>query len=65
MTTKKDIRRGEEKLPPTDCLLLSKDKNKKFIGLDDFEIIKVIGRGAFGKVLLVKKKDTGEAFAMK
>jgi len=26
---------------------------------------KVIGRGAFGKVMMVKKKDTGETFAMK
>ena len=31
----------------------------------DFEILKVIGRGAFGKVYLVQKKDTKEVFAMK
>ncbi len=33
--------------------------------IDDFDILKVIGRGAFGKVMLVEKKDTKEIFAMK
>lgn len=31
----------------------------------DFEPIKTIGRGAFGEVKLVQKKDTGQIFAMK
>jgi serum/glucocorticoid-regulated kinase 2 len=35
------------------------------ISNDNFENIKVIGRGSFGKVYLVKKKDSGEFFAMK
>lgn len=30
-----------------------------------FEKIRVIGRGAFGEVWIVRKKDTGEIFAMK
>jgi hypothetical protein len=38
---------------------------KSRMSLDDFEIIKMIGKGAFGEVLLVKKKDTGEILAMK
>eukprot|EP01125_Pyxidicula_operculata_P014765 TRINITY_DN4962_c0_g1_i1.p1 TRINITY_DN4962_c0_g1~~TRINITY_DN4962_c0_g1_i1.p1 ORF type:complete len:478 (-),score=153.15 TRINITY_DN4962_c0_g1_i1:239-1672(-) len=38
---------------------------EKKIGNDDFERIKVIGRGGFGKVLLVMKKDTGKVYAMK
>ena len=29
------------------------------IDKDDFKIIKVIGRGTFGKVFMVKKKDNG------
>ena len=33
--------------------------------LQDFLIRKVIGRGSFGKVFLVEKKDTKEVFAMK
>ncbi|XP_054256943.1 serine/threonine-protein kinase MRCK alpha-like isoform X2 [Macrosteles quadrilineatus] len=32
---------------------------------DDFEIIKVIGRGAFGEVCVVKMKGTDKVFAMK
>jgi len=40
--------------------LYSKDVN-----LHHFEILKVIGRGSFGKVFLVEKRDTGERFAMK
>lgn len=37
----------------------------KTINLNHFEIVKVIGRGSFGKVYLVQKKDTEEFFAMK
>jgi serine/threonine protein kinase len=33
--------------------------------IDDFIRIKQIGEGAFGKVMLVRQKDTGTAFAMK
>jgi serine/threonine protein kinase len=33
--------------------------------MDHFDIVKVIGRGSFGKVYLVKKKDDGKVFAMK
>ncbi|XP_064087873.1 LOW QUALITY PROTEIN: serine/threonine-protein kinase Genghis Khan-like [Macrobrachium nipponense] len=32
---------------------------------DDFEVIKVIGRGAFGEVCVVKLKGTEQVFAMK
>ncbi|KAL8183909.1 UNVERIFIED_CONTAM: hypothetical protein K2H54_001008 [Gekko kuhli] len=32
---------------------------------DDFEILKVIGRGAFGEVAVVRMKDTNKVFAMK
>lgn len=35
------------------------------VGLDDFIHLKVIGRGGFGRVLLVKKRDTGKVYAMK
>uniref|UniRef100_A0A8C5WER1 non-specific serine/threonine protein kinase n=1 Tax=Leptobrachium leishanense TaxID=445787 RepID=A0A8C5WER1_9ANUR len=32
---------------------------------EDFEIVKVIGRGAFGEVAVVKMKSSGKIFAMK
>lgn len=35
------------------------------LGVNDFEPLKVIGRGAFGEVRLVQKKDTGHIYAMK
>ena len=35
------------------------------LGVDDFEPIKVIGKGAFGEVRLVQKVDTGHVYAMK
>ncbi|MDP2434668.1 MAG: protein kinase [archaeon] len=35
------------------------------VGPNDFELLKVVGRGNFGKVLQVRKKDTGRIYAMK
>eukprot|EP00294_Goniomonas_avonlea_P006280 CAMPEP_0114559828 /NCGR_PEP_ID=MMETSP0114-20121206/11128_1 /TAXON_ID=31324 /ORGANISM="Goniomonas sp, Strain m" /LENGTH=462 /DNA_ID=CAMNT_0001745321 /DNA_START=12 /DNA_END=1400 /DNA_ORIENTATION=+ len=35
------------------------------VRIEDFFLLKVIGRGAFGKVMLVRKKDTKDLFAMK
>eukprot|EP01084_Bolivina_argentea_P106579 190688_1 len=33
--------------------------------VDDFTLLKVLGKGSFGKVLLVRKKDDNKIFAMK
>ena len=33
--------------------------------MNDFQLLKVIGKGGFSKVFLVRKKDTGLLFAMK
>lgn len=35
------------------------------VSLDDFDLLKVIGRGSFGKVMLVRKRSSGKIFAMK
>jgi serine/threonine protein kinase len=35
------------------------------ISKNDFAILKVIGRGSFGKVFMVKKRGTENVFAMK
>ena len=34
-------------------------KQGKNVSKNDFETISVIGKGSYGKVTLVKKKDTG------
>ena len=33
--------------------------------IDAFELLKVIGKGSFGKVMQVRKKDTGRIYALK
>lgn len=38
---------------------------KRTIGPDDFEILKLIGKGTFGQVFQVRKKDTKRIYAMK
>lgn len=35
------------------------------VGIEDFEVMKVVGQGAFGKVYQVRKKDNMEIYAMK
>lgn len=35
------------------------------LSVDDFDLLSVIGKGSFGKVLQVRKKDTGRIYAMK
>lgn len=35
------------------------------VGLEDFEFMKVVGQGAFGKVFQVRKRGTSEIYAMK
>ena len=33
--------------------------------MDDFDLKKIIGKGTFGKVYLVEKRDTHKRYAMK
>ena len=35
------------------------------VGLKEFALLKVVGKGSFGKVMQVRKKDTGRIYAMK
>ncbi len=39
--------------------------DKKHFGPNDFQILKLIGKGTFGQVYQVRKKDTGRIYAMK
>lgn len=99
VTTKQNIKNGENILPKSEFRCMTEDlyqdsgdagsdtmsqKSKKYneneikgkdraktlvgdksVSLKDFDIIKVIGRGSFGKVFLVQKKDDKQVFAMK
>ncbi|CAM9492144.1 unnamed protein product [Ectocarpus fasciculatus] len=38
---------------------------KRKVGLDSFKIVRVIGKGSFGKVFLVREKVAGDIYAMK
>lgn len=39
--------------------------SKERTSIEDFEIIKPISRGAFGRVFLARKRATGDLFAIK
>ncbi|ODV96770.1 hypothetical protein PACTADRAFT_40116 [Pachysolen tannophilus NRRL Y-2460] len=38
---------------------------KKSLTINDFDLLKVIGKGSFGKVMQVRKIDTGKIYALK
>ena len=42
-----------------------KTKKKRKPHLEDFNFLKVIGKGGFSNVLMVRKKDDGTIYAMK
>jgi len=41
------------------------NKQAKEMTVDDFQLLHTIGKGSFGKVLQVRKKDNGQIYAMK
>lgn len=54
---------GDEMLDEEEATIFS--KNKQTVTKDDFELLTVIGKGSFGKVMQVRKKDDGKIYAMK
>lgn len=52
---------GESVLSPTS----GEEGGRRGVSLEDFELIRVIGKGSFGKVTLVRKKQSGKFYAMK
>lgn len=80
-TTKADKKRGVTKIPSVEAAVnyrrteeakanrTSRAKTiystSQDVTLEDFTILKVLGRGSFGKVMMVRKNDSGELFAMK
>ena len=71
ITAKKDKKKNtsytkmDQKFSIDTKTIFSTHKTVKNVGVDDFKIIKVIGRGSYGKVCLVEFKQTKELFAMK
>jgi len=45
--------------------LYSRDKSNSNVSIGDFNLLKVLGRGAFGKVMMVEKRDTKQIYALK
>jgi serum/glucocorticoid-regulated kinase 2 len=44
----------------------SQSANNVYVSLSDFEVLKLLGKGSFGKVLLVRRKtDSSQLYAMK
>ncbi|KAI9671087.1 MAG: hypothetical protein M1831_005173 [Alyxoria varia] len=41
------------------------ENRQRSLKIDDFDLLKVVGKGSFGKVMQVKKKDTGRIYALK
>lgn len=41
------------------------NKNNKHLNIEDFDLLKVIGKGSFGKVMQVRKHDTQRIYALK
>jgi serum/glucocorticoid-regulated kinase 2 len=47
-------------------VLFKKEKQENVeICIEDFELLKLLGKGAFGKVILAQKKDTKKIYAIK
>ena len=46
-------------------IMFSKIDNIQYVSLEDFKIVKIIGRGALGKVYLVQNKNNKDYYAMK
>lgn len=49
---------------PEGCTSMLSTQDSK-VSLTDFDLLKVLGRGGFGKVMQVKKKSDGKVYAMK
>ena len=45
--------------------IFSKHKTIKTVSLEDFQVLKILGRGSFGKVSLVQYKGSDQYYAMK
>lgn len=46
-------------------LVFKRDREQVSLSIDSFDLLKVIGKGSFGKVMQVRKRDTNRIYAMK
>ena len=62
-----DNQQEDEKLQQQyqDIITEQQRKTGAHVNKKDFEMKSVIGKGSYGKVMLVKKKDTGQLYALK
>ena len=62
----KKIAESSDTITPTKSGSVNLSKNKGMMTMQDFDKIKVIGKGGFAeKVYLARKKDTGSLYAIK
>jgi serum/glucocorticoid-regulated kinase 2 len=59
------VKKRQELSAQTQAVFSKPNSALSKVTLEDFELIKVLGRGAFGKVMLVEKKDTKLVYALK
>jgi len=59
------VEEGDKDSGKASVVKIDNGKEEKDVSLDDFDLLVVIGRGSFGKVMKVRKKDSKEIFAMK
>jgi len=62
-STNKNSSQENKSLIESEGMIYSKDEKK--VTLEDFALLKLVGKGNFAKVFQVRKKDTDGIFAMK
>lgn len=50
---------------PANRSIFSADSCQPLVNLNHFRLLRVVGKGAFGKVRIVERKDNGDQFALK
>ena len=65
--TDEELKAINEKITEEYTQIVEDQQKKQEVKLtkNDFETISVIGKGSYGKVTLVKKKDNGKLYALK
>ena len=64
-TSKESVISSIERAPSDMSSNLLTDNTGQGLRIEDFNLLKVVGRGSFGKVYMARKKDTGRIYAVK